>query len=108
MDYAWDADFEKFINNAIEMFPGGAVSTFYKCFLGENGDTLDFVGKQENLTEDFIKALTLAGEDFDEKKIREMKRINVKDSDIPTKISDDLRERLEAVEKWTINKFYKK
>ena len=123
LDFVLNDDFEKFVTDALDMFPEGALTTLYQCFLGENGDALDFVGKQENLREDLIKALTLSGENFKEETIRNLQRFNARafsvqqlrvknvpeeSFDIPVKISSDLEKRLEEREKWVTDTFYKK
>jgi hypothetical protein len=71
---------------------------------------LNFVGRQENLMGDLIKALTLAGEDFDVEKIKETKPINIaagnKKYGDQCNLSDETRERILKAEKWVIDKFY--
>ena len=65
-------DFENFMWKLLE-YRGGWVTQIYKTYaLGK----VDFIGKQENVVDDLIKALTLAGETFSEHKIRTTPRIN--------------------------------
>ena len=109
LDYAYDPNFEQFITNVINMFPSGALTTIYQCYLGRDGNDLDFVGTQENLVEDLIKALTLAGEDFDEDVIRNLGKVNTSASrklstDLP--ISPKLEKKLNTREKWITKTFY--
>jgi len=112
LDFAWDYNFERFVINSIKMFPTGALTTIYKCFLGKDGNALNFVGKQENLREDLIEALTLAGEDFDENLVRKLGRINPAKKlpgfnyeralRLGAKLEGELRKR----EGWIIKTFY--
>ncbi len=80
--------------------------------MGKDGKALDFIGKQENLREDLIRALTLAGETFDKKKIMKVKRVNISSGSIFfTKnnlldINDHLAKELDENEKWIIDTFY--
>ncbi len=114
LHFALEDDFQGFIKNVTKMFPTGALTAIYKCFLGENGNDLDFVGKQENLTEDLIKALTLAGEDFNEKVIRDMGHFNTKESwgykkkDFSFDLNRKYHRKLMKSERWITEKFYKK
>lgn len=61
-------DFEEFMWKALQRFPG-YLGYRFRDFVGPGLGLLDFVGKQENLAEDLITALKLAGEEFDETKI---------------------------------------
>jgi len=102
-------DFEGFVNNVVKIFPMGALTAIYKCFLGENGDDLDFVGKQENLVEDFITAMKMAGENFDEKKVRDIGIQNSGEKwkkDVSFDISRTTRNKLMKSEKWVTKTFY--
>jgi len=110
LDFAWDPDFEKFIKNSLTMFPN-FVTILYQCYLGKDGNDLDFVGKQESLREDLIKALTLAGEDFSKNLIRSKKRFNLGASQRGLNYSFDIGSKLERRirirEKWVYQTFYK-
>jgi len=68
----WSESFDEFVNNCVDKFPNGFLTQMYGYFIGT-----DFVGRQENLREDLIEALTLAGEEFDADMIRNSKPINV-------------------------------
>ncbi len=104
LDFLWDKNFETFITNVIKTYPDGFLTDIYKCYVGEDGKALDFVGRQENLREDLIKALTLAGEEFNEKRIRTIKKFNT------TASEEVLNERIKQVlmekEKWITDTFY--
>jgi hypothetical protein len=71
-----DENFEQFVRNVMEGRPGW-VSMLYTKFLGPNGDWVDFVGRQENLRDDLIAALRMAGEDFEESGIFATDPVNI-------------------------------
>jgi len=48
----------------------GRVSKIYKEFTADVRTPLHFIGRQESLVDDLVKALQLAEEDFDEEKLR--------------------------------------
>ena len=77
LDRAWDDLFEPFVLNVLERYPNGYVTQLYQFYVGSGADGVDFIGRQENLADDLVSALTLAGEDFDEQALRAMKRVNV-------------------------------
>ena len=109
-DWAFDPNFEKFVENMINMFPQGALTTVYQCYLGRDGKALDFVGRQESLVDDLVTALNMAGEKFDEGAIRRMGKSNTSGSrnlstDLP--LSAGLEKKLNSREKWITNTFYR-
>ena len=75
-DGLWSDDFDQFVNNLLDAFPGGFVTTLYQFYLGRDADKVDFIGRQEHLADDLVQALTLAGEDFDEAALRATERRN--------------------------------
>ena len=62
-------NFEKFVQSIIEKRPAW-VSNIYKNYIGHSDSSADFVGKQENLCNDLIYVLNMAGEEFDEDTVR--------------------------------------
>ncbi len=110
LHFALEDTFEEFVRNTMKMFPKGALTAIYKLFLGENGDDLDFVGRMENLEDDLVRALTLAGETFNEKKIRSLDLINtghIWKKDESFKLSKEVSRKLRKREKWVLDTFYK-
>lgn len=104
----WSQSFEEFVENSLEMFPEGFLTELYQCFVKEDLSGVDFIGRQENITNDLVTALTLAGEDFDENIIKEFKPINIALGwDKKHNLSKDLEERVLKSEEWVINNFYK-
>ena len=58
----------------------GKYEKYFPGIMGKNFDTYtyhcQFVGKQENLADDLVKALRLGGEEFDEEKLRATAPVN--------------------------------
>lgn len=69
-------EFETFVGHMLEKFPG-YVSELYELYTGPEADEIGFVGRQENLVPDLIRALRDAGEPFDEGRIRETGPVNL-------------------------------
>ena len=76
-------DFRTFVDNLLKYKPDGWFSWECRMFLNEAPKSVDFVGRTENIVDDTIAALKLAGEKFSEKAIRSIPRVN--DSDIDRK-----------------------
>lgn len=75
----WSGDFNTWVMNVLERQPTFVLDKTlrlvgYTCKDGEwvVRQQLGFIGKTENLTDDLIQALTLAGESFDESIIRQI------------------------------------
>jgi len=77
----WSADFKTFIHNVLEQYSTaptigmlGRIGFHKRPAKGWQPDehTVKFIGRTENLREDLCKALTMAGEEFDQKVIYEM------------------------------------
>ena len=106
IEQCWEEDYESYIRNVIDRFPNGYLTGLYLEFV----DRVDFVGKQENLLHDLIAILTLAGEEFDEEKLRGTKPVNVSSKDKEFRglcnISKDLHNGLLGTEEDIIGKFY--
>jgi hypothetical protein len=110
-DLLMDDDLEIFINNVIDEFPNGFVTELYQCYVGENADGVDFIGKQEYLKDDFEKALNLAGQEFDRAKLRNLKMMRVAGSDRKLikrigSTSHETLDRIMSAEKWVFDTFY--
>lgn len=78
-------DFARFLDGALTRFPDGAVSTVYAPFANE----CTYVGRIEEISEELIRALTLAGERFDASAIRSSAVVSVP-------IDESLREHAKA------------
>lgn len=67
---------EGFVRKVLERRPRGWVSGMYRNFLLREGKMPDFVGYQERLADDLVRALRLAGETFDEDALRATPPVN--------------------------------
>lgn len=70
-------DFEQFVRNCMAVMPQGYLSQLYEKFSGTTPGEISVIGKQENLVNDLVRLLKLAGETFDESKLRAVKSQNV-------------------------------
>jgi hypothetical protein len=57
--------FQEFVENCLDVYPDGLVSTLYEAYTKE----CVFVGKQERLIGDLLEAMKIAGEKFDETRL---------------------------------------
>jgi hypothetical protein len=89
MTYGWDPhnaidqrcraeDFHSFVTAVLTHMPG-VYGQGLDQFVGTAAQPIDFIGKHENLVEDLITALQLAGETFDADAIRALPPYNVSD-----------------------------
>ena len=110
LDYLWDDDFEAFVYNVLASYPDGFVSRLYQYYVGENADAIDYVGRQENLADDLVCALKIAGERFDECLLRSTGEFNVAfrggEYDGMCTIGHTTKALVERAEQWTIEHFY--
>lgn len=68
-------DFEMFVRNAFSILPG-ALSNIYSSYVGHPADEIHFIGRQEQLADDFASFLRLIGEVVDESVLRSGARVN--------------------------------
>ena len=94
LDLYMSSDFEMFMKNVLKYSPGH-LTLRYEKYVGSVPVTLDFVGRQETLPQDLIRALRMAGEEFDENKILTTPRANVSTA-LPTYSDQILEAVLEA------------
>lgn len=109
-DACWAADFEAFVVRCVEAHPSGWVSALYRCYLGDEGNRLDFAGRQECLTDDLVRALRLAGEAFDEDALRATPRRN-KAASMPRfagelDLDPEVAGRVLDCERWVMKRYY--
>ena len=112
IDLLMDDDYEIFINNVLREFPKGFVTQLYQYYTGEELQKINFIGKQERLADDLVEALTVAGQEFDEGRLRRTKFINVAGIDHKydelTKLKQGTIEKIKKAEEWVFNTFYEK
>jgi hypothetical protein len=110
LDICWNNDFETFLENTLTIYPKGFLTQVYQYYVGSDNSQMNFVGRQENLFNDLITALTLAGEtEIDVKRIRRLKPMNVS-AGLPQfgdiTASSSLIKQVEDVEYWILDTFY--
>jgi hypothetical protein len=96
-------DFPDFLGQVIEHQPGH-LSMYYTSFVGPPDDEIDFIGRYENLVDDLVEGLRLAGEDFDEQALRALPPLNVSSSQ--PHCPPELRERMIRAELDAYRRFY--
>ena len=95
-------DFAGYVEVVTAEVPG-YLSQQYEWFLGPPG-AIEYIGRQENLVEDLITALELAGVDFDPAALRAVPPVNEGTEDKP-EITPELRELIAASEQRAIKRF---
>lgn len=100
----WSDDFVEFQWNVVRRFPG-ACYEFAEAFVGPPEREIDFVGRQENLVEDLIAALRMAGEEFDEARLRSVPPANVSDRSVMGRYTPDLARAVLAAEARHLQRF---
>lgn len=110
-DQVWDDDFQTFVLKLIEQHPNGFITRLYQCYVGQDCNEVDFIGRQENLRPDLITALETASESFDSGVIQTLHRYNVSASGRKLKTMCVLDSRTEQLvldtEKWVLDTFYR-
>jgi hypothetical protein len=96
-------DFPDFLDKVINDRPG-YLSRYYEHFVGPPNSPIDFIGRYENLVEDVVSALTLAGQEFDEEALRAFPAVNTT-GPLPT-CPIEVRDRLIAAELPAYERFY--
>jgi hypothetical protein len=89
-------DFALFVRSVLRANPWGWLTLMYTRMIGENFNAVEYVGRTEQLADDLVYALTLAGETFNEDALRSTPVENVT-SQLPEwkercHYSDDLRQ----------------
>lgn len=102
LDACMADDFGRFMRNVLRRFPG-YLSGFYEEHLGPPPGMLHFVGRTENLAADLVRALRLAGENFDEEQLLATPRQNI--STIRPVYTPELREHVLRAEEKAMVRF---
>ena len=110
--------YDNYIRNLLDMFPG-FLTKYYQYYVGEDLGEVDFIGRQENLYDDFIKAMDMSGVMYDKSKIdgnsrenaayeaNKRKKYHGKSFEEQFTLSEDLEKELLHEERWIIDNFYK-
>jgi hypothetical protein len=105
-DRCWDDLFDVFVDNVTDAYPDGFVSQLYRYYT----EGVDFVGRQESLVDDLVRALALAGEEFDERYLRAKGMRNVAGAwpkwQEVCRLSAGTRARMLDTERWVLERFY--
>ncbi|MDE2342209.1 MAG: hypothetical protein KGL63_02255 [Betaproteobacteria bacterium] len=116
MTYGWDDanpldsacrsdSFREFILGVTSRFPG-AYGNGLNDMIGPEGQSIEFVGRYENLLEDLVTALRRAGEVFDEGRLRAAAPVNVSDKvRFPASYTPDLVDRVLEAEGAVFRRF---
>ena len=116
MTYGWDPhneldqlckadDFSTFVRSVLSRLPGVYSRSLHE-FVGAPGHEINFIGRYENLVEDLVRALHLAGENFDESAIRALPPTNVSDkSAFPANFAPGLEAQVLQAEAEAISRF---
>lgn len=100
-------EFPVFVRAVLKDLPW--VSHQLRWYTGYFAERLDFVGKQERLADDLVRALRRAGEDFDEDALRSTPRMN--ESSAAEELGQrcaytpELLQEVCAAERWTLDAF---
>jgi len=92
-------DFNRFIEKLFKVHPEGFCTSLFKEF-----ESVDFIGKYENLMEDLKKALTMAGEDFTFDNLG--RPDNVSDKSVVAEYNKKNKKMVEKADKYIIDKYY--
>ena len=103
LDACMSVDFEIFVRNVLKRFPSGHCAWRYQGYIGPPPGLLDFVGKTQTLPQDLVRALRLAGEEFDEKKLLGVAKLN--DSPLRPSFSPKLRRAVLDAERKVLERF---
>ena len=107
-DGLWSDEFDQFVNNVLDAYPGGFVTALYQYYTGAECEKVDFVGRQEHLADDLVRALTLAGEEFDEEALRATARQNPSPDRWKERcvLLPETQARIAECERWVLETFY--
>ncbi len=103
---ACSADFNTFIEQVVKCLPGDLETQFAR-YIGSPSRPIAFVGRFESLADDLVRALEIAGEEFDEHTLRSYPPDNVNDYEhFPALYRPDVAARLAVSERAVIERFY--
>jgi len=114
-----DLDFPDFLDRMAENNPG-YLSTYYRLFVGPPDDEISFIGHHEQLADDLVTALHVAGQDFDEERLRSVPARNFENEEtlygsvlpppnrsaLSTDCPPDVKARLMESEREVYERFY--
>jgi hypothetical protein len=101
LDGLGDDDFNRFMRNVLERCPG-YVSRLYGWYAAPE---IDFVGKQERLTDDLAEVLRRLGRAFDADRLRAQPPVNVSDRSHAPVWDPALRHEVASAESAALERF---
>jgi hypothetical protein len=108
LDYLWVPDFREFLSRVLCSCPR-ILTLMFQAFTGPDNDWMDFVGRQEELSDDLLTALRIAGySDLDESRMRRLKPMNVTGREFKkqAKAPPHIVSKIEMSERWILDTFY--
>jgi len=97
-------EFPRYLERVCEKMPG-FLSEQYEQYVGPPEDPIDFIGRYERLADDLVRALNLAGEEFNEAKLRACRPANVAGGEVPP-YDVELARALRSSEHAAVSRFY--
>jgi hypothetical protein len=100
-----DNNFEQFLLKVLENSPGHC-SNVFRRFVGAIGHEISFIGVFENLADDLVKGLTIAGEHFNEQTLRATPTRNRGNYQaFSTHCSNEIHQRILETEREALERF---
>lgn len=98
-------NFQTYVSNYLAKYPGYC-SMAYEYYVSPPDNQIEFIGRYENLVNDLVKALKMAGEEFNEEIIQNYPPVNVTDEvQFPANYTDELEKAVREVEHTAIKRF---
>ena len=107
-DGLWSDDFDQFVNNLLDAYPSGFVTTLYQYYTGAECEKVDYVGRQEYLSLNLAYALGLAGESCDVSALATTPQQNMAPDRWIARavLSEATESRVAECERWVLERFY--
>jgi hypothetical protein len=112
LDYSCASnDFNTFLQNVLNFKPDGWCQFLFYEYCKNDPELVDFVGRTENLLDDFFKVMKMANEEVDEDRIRSIPRANdssmdEKSSGYWAKYTPEMYDKILTVENSVIQEYY--
>ena len=97
-------DFNAFMYNVLKYYPGHC-SNLYEIYIGTPKDQVSYVGRFENLVDDTVTALNVAGENFEESKLRKVGKQRFGKYKKSVEYDPDLKKKVIQAESKAIHRF---
>lgn len=113
LDYnAASNDFRIFVDNVLNYKPDGWCSWLFSQYIDTYPLPIHFIGKMENLVDDFLQVMLESGESINEDKVRAIEHINHsrmdnRGSSYWARYTYELLDRVVTAEEYIINAYYR-